>query len=473
MQASTISHKPQTVGNIDLSDLQWETWDKQTEALERISDPETECLLYGGARGGGKTHLARLYGLLRACKYEGHKVLICRRSFPELERNIIVPMRQTWPWLIYQERHHRFLIPESDSIIELGYTEGDYHRFQGASIDTLIIDEAGQITKDVYQFLRSCLRTTNPLVKPKTLLTANPGGPGHHWLKKLFIDREPEPGEDVDQFQYLQALVWDNPSLVDSDPDYVKRLEAMPEAQRQAYLMGDWTALLGSFFVPPPPQTDCEPFTIEESSCEQYLFGSLDSGIRHPTSFGLLFWDKGRIYRLFSYLNSGGTIAGHAEEIRSRIEAFPWTHGQFPVTIWADSSMWTEARLNERMIRSQIDEYKDAFQGTRTRFEKATRDKTFSCMITQQMFSGRESYPEYVLWKGTNHGWRESITLPEIDQNHPESYLKCDGDDVADETRYGCMGLWAWQNRLKQGNVLQQKARAKMNKLKEKDWYAL
>ena len=61
------------------------------------------------------------------------------------------------------------------------------------------------------------------------LLTANPGGIGHSWVKRIFIDKQFIDNERPEHFGFVQAKVYDNKALMDVDPDYVQRLEDLPE----------------------------------------------------------------------------------------------------------------------------------------------------------------------------------------------------------------------------------------------------
>ena len=80
-------------------------------------------------------------------------------------------------------------------------------------------------------------------------LTGNPGGSGHSWVKRLFVDRDFAANEDPGEYSFIQARVYDNTVLMDKDPDYVKGLESIPDEKlRRAWLLGDWNVLEGQYF---------------------------------------------------------------------------------------------------------------------------------------------------------------------------------------------------------------------------------
>ena len=79
-------------------------------------------------------------------------------------------------------------------------------------------------------------------------LTCNPGGIGHSWVKRLFIDRSFYPDEDPNDYRFISAQVYDNPVLMQADPDYVHQLETLPKKLKDAWLYGRWDVFEGQFF---------------------------------------------------------------------------------------------------------------------------------------------------------------------------------------------------------------------------------
>lgn len=79
-------------------------------------------------------------------------------------------------------------------------------------------------------------------------MTCNPGGVGMAWVKRLFIDRRYNSAENPEDYSFIQSLVTDNAALMESDPDYIKRLDALPEKLRKAWRFGEWDIYDGQFF---------------------------------------------------------------------------------------------------------------------------------------------------------------------------------------------------------------------------------
>ena len=95
--------------------------------------------------------------------------------------------------------------------------------------------------------LRACVRGVNDFPK-RIYFTCNPGGEGHGWVKRLFIDRRFRDNEDAEEYSFIQSLVTDNKALMKADPQYVKQLESLPPKLREAWLHGNWDIFEGQFF---------------------------------------------------------------------------------------------------------------------------------------------------------------------------------------------------------------------------------
>lgn len=209
---------------------------------------------YGGARGGGKSWAIRAKATMLALKYPGIRCLVLRRTYPELYENFVQPMAMEIAPAIrdgfcrYKKEEKAFNWSNGSRIV-LGYCDNDSDilRYQGIEYDVIFLDEATQWPESWYQILTACLRGAND--KPKRFyLTCNPGGIGHTWVKRLFIDRDYKPEEDPQDYCFIQAKVWDNAVLMEKDPGYLKRLQALPEKIRKGWLDGEWDLFDGQYF---------------------------------------------------------------------------------------------------------------------------------------------------------------------------------------------------------------------------------
>ena len=146
-------------------------------------------VLYGGAKGGGKSYGLRNIHLFRRLTIPHSKGAIFRKTFPELEANHIRPLFEQFPHLTqFYNSGRRLLTLPNGSTEEFCYAESikDIGKFQGREIHDLGIEEAGEWTEEMFTRLRGCNRSSVPKIQPRIQLTANPGGIGHAWLKRLF-----------------------------------------------------------------------------------------------------------------------------------------------------------------------------------------------------------------------------------------------------------------------------------------------
>ena len=211
---------------------------------------------FGGARGGGKSWAVRVKAVLLCEKYPGIKVMIVRRTYPELRANHIVPLcallrcgaEAGGALASYHDARKEISFPNG-SVILFRYcaTDRDADRFQGTEVDVLFVDEATQQPEERMDRLKACVRGVNAFPK-RIYYTCNPGGVGHAWVKRLFLDRRFREGERGEDYTFIRSLVTDNAALLRSDPDYVRRLEALPDKLREAWLHGNWDIFEGQFF---------------------------------------------------------------------------------------------------------------------------------------------------------------------------------------------------------------------------------
>ncbi len=213
-------------------------------------DSHTRFTAYGGARGGGKSWALRRKLVALCLRYPGIHCLLLRRTYPEVKTNHIGPMLREYGTLFEYSEGEKRLLMRNGSRIDLGYcaSDRDALRYQGQEYDIIAADEATQLSE--YQFLTISASLRGVGNYPRRIyLTCNPGGIGHAWVKRLFIDRVYRPGENPQDYTFIPAKVFDNPVLTGADPGYVGRLEALPSRLRDAWLHGRWDVFEGQFFA--------------------------------------------------------------------------------------------------------------------------------------------------------------------------------------------------------------------------------
>ena len=172
---------------------------EQNVVFKPNDGPQTDFLasnekevLYGGAAGGGKSY-ALLADVLRFCNHPHHSGLILRRTNDEL-RELVLKSQELYPQVFpgakWSERKALWTFP-SGARIWMTYLEQDKDviRYQGQSFTWIGVDELTQYASPyAWNYLRSRLRTVDADLPTYMRGTTNPGGPGHLWVKKMFID---------------------------------------------------------------------------------------------------------------------------------------------------------------------------------------------------------------------------------------------------------------------------------------------
>lgn len=258
-----------------------------TEKQEQFINSKAFETLFGGAAGGGKSYGQLIDALLYALTYPKSKQIIFRRTYPELFQSIIRASLEIYPREVCEYKESKkYWVFKNGSIIDFGYCqyENDIYQYQSAEYDVIRFDELTHWTEFMYIYLISRCRGTNGY--PKHIKsTTNPGGVGHTWVKSRFIDiGEPNKIHEItlkngqkNTVIFIPSFVQDNIFMMKSDPDYINRLELLPEKEKQALLYGDWDIFEGQFFTEFKRSVHViEPFEIPK---DWYIYFVMDYGL--------------------------------------------------------------------------------------------------------------------------------------------------------------------------------------------------
>jgi phage terminase large subunit len=244
------------------------------------------------------------------------KILIVRQHYNDLQNSLIEPMVNMMPqgFCTYNSTMHTIYC-KNGSYIRFGHYDSDEasQEYQGAEYDWIFIDEATQITESQFRTLGACLRGTNHIPK-RMYLTCNPGGIGHFWVKRLFIDRDYKKGERAQDYKFIKATVEDNTELMKHSPEYVQMLDLLPEDIRKAHRYGDWDALSGQYFTEFEESVHVfKPFFIPREWAKYRVF---DYGLDMFACLWIALDFKGNSWVYREYQQSGLIVSRAAEMMR-------------------------------------------------------------------------------------------------------------------------------------------------------------
>ncbi len=419
---------------------------------------ETE-VLYGGAKGCAKSD-AILFAALSQIHLDRYKALILRQTFPEVQE-LIDRSQRSFPEMANPPKWagdlKRWTFP-GGGLLQFGYckTKDEVQRYHGQEWAYIGFDEVGDVPDErVWVMLMAENRCPNPEVIRMMRGTANPGKPGHPWIKRRFIDKCGKQGEKIYRFKYempgglvatmsrrfIPARVTDNP-IYANDAVYMANLFSLPEMIRRQLLYGDWDAGFG--------------MALDELSEDVHLvqnfeipgnwtqFGAFDWGFAHPWSFGhYAINEDGVIFKINTYTGRLMSDRLIGEQIKNYVDVNQLDYIVAGHDCWAhhgarrdDTTPSTHERFAEQGIyltRASVARY----AGLRNFREQVAYKGRLS--------GGEDGEPNfYMLDTPGNMKCFESLQNMIVNPDDPEDALKTNadpitgegGDDSYDETRY-------------------------------------
>ena len=265
-------------------------WQPQAGPQQILVDCPITLVGYGGARGGGKTDgVLGKYAIKQEQLGSAFNAIFFRKELPQADdlieraKQIYLPLRAHW-----QDQKKQFTFPNGARLRfrPLG-NDGDAEKYQGQNISDAAVEEAGNYADPSPIFkLFGALRGEGG---GQIILTFNPGGVGHRWLKELFIKPAPKglellqkklPTGNAVDYIYIPSKIHDNQILLAKDPAYIDRLHMVgsPELVR-AWLEGDFEIHEGSYYPEFSSRHIIKPFNVPRH-WHRYL--GFDWGYRSP-----------------------------------------------------------------------------------------------------------------------------------------------------------------------------------------------
>jgi hypothetical protein len=397
-------------------------------------------LLFGGARGGGKSDFLLGDFLQDVHKYQHHwQGIIFRRTLPELEEIIRRAKSIIGADAVWREQKKLF---EWRNGARLRFrsceTERDADGYQGHQYSWMGYDEVGN-QKDalVLDKLFVCNRWADAEIPTKRFrLTANPGGPGHHWVHERFISPYPEGFRMFNDAQgnsimFIPSRVEDNQALMENDPNYLNRLASLgSEELVKAWRYGDWNVILGAFFK----EFSQKKHVVKSFDIPHYWtrMRAVDWGYGHHTcvlwgamsdgSVPLIPEDALVVYK--EYYEKGRTPRETASEI------YRLSKGErYAVTVM-DPSAYSQQDI--RRVRGPT--IGDEFQGEGVTCHPADNDRRAGWLQVRH----RLKHDKLFIFENCVN-LIKYLPLLQYDKYDKEDAQKADNDDAPDTLRYLCM----------------------------------
>ncbi len=439
-------------------------WQGQKRQMDFMARGEYEAL-YGGAAGGGKSE-ALVIEALRQIHLPHYRAVLIRKTYPKLEELISKSLRyykSVSPGAKYNATHHVWKFPSGAKIYFRSMpNKTSYQNFQGLSYEFIGFDELTEFTEKEYMYLMSRNRANGKGSRVYIRATANPGGIGHAWVKARFIDAgapektiiekniitDPDGNsiETVRDRVFIPSTVFDNKILLDNNREYLDSLSMLPEAEKKAFLYGDWNSFTGQVFTEWRDRPEnylsginthvIEPFVIPK---HWRRYRAYDFGYSKP--YAVLWFavdEDGRAYLYRELYGSSGANAGVKEEasvqakrvreIENELEGGNYIYGV------ADPAIWDESYGKSNAIVRM-------FEKEGVYFEKADNKRLSGKMrVHQRLAFDSEGRPGLYVFKNCCQTIRTLPSLVYSQINVEDVDTECE-DHIYDALRYFVMLL--------------------------------
>lgn len=430
---------------------------EKQKTFHRVSQEERAfAILFGGARGGGKSAALTMEAIHWAVNVPGFRVLCLRRTYGELEESFLNelakrqyarPLGGKWN---QSEKRLRF---PNGSVINFSFAENeiDASRLLGGEYQLICIDEASRTLPKIIEHAQENLRSGSRLIPVIGLrLATNPGGTGHQYLKNRFIATTSKNGgitldPQGRKIAYIKSLYTDNPHL---DAGYEAVLNAIEDpARRKAMKDGDWDAMVGQFFEQLTPDRHCVPVSAFGKPLRlpdpwtRYTGVDYGSDTRSPTFAAVTAAcdNDGRLW-VYREIYAAGTDAKTQAHLILDAEKF---NGDHDVVRVADPSMWGNRGTPMTIADIYGLEGCGLYQADNDRTCGWARVHMFlndgpACEYHRSL--GWDSCPMlHVFEEECPEWWRTMTSLPRDENKPDDAATKGVEDHIPDATRYLCM----------------------------------
>ena len=430
-----------------------------------------EILFYGGAVGGGKTEFDIVEAVTICLEHPGVQVAIFRRFHEDLKKNVVTRLLQILPDYIasYNSTDKAFYL-WNGSIIWMCHCrfESEVYRYQGLQIVGLFIDEASHFTEFMVKYLITRVRSAKG-IRGRIVLTSNPGGIGHGWLKRWFVrpvpaelggrpsplpldvwrplpgEGDPTPPAEIPTRQFIPAYFRDNYALALHDPKYLAKVYALGGDKARQLAEGDWdandTMICGPFwrdkYAVRAVDTMLLGYGLKPHAVVPWhvipdrhwkppkgalIYGSVDYGYGAPWSFHLhAALPGGHVRTFFEFYKTRVRDVDQARMIANVLQNNSWR----PEWIVMDPSMWN-SRKEMGLSKSIAEVYADQLQSI-CQLQPGAAGRGARVSRPQRWIDALQTSPDGLPY------WTVTTANPDLIRTVPEIPWDEDDPDVEDE----------------------------------------
>lgn len=396
---------------------------------------------FGGCVGVGKSdlllRLPLIYGFHKHPLFKG---ILLRRTFDDLEKEIIPRAKRIYGFdgkngnAKYNEQHHRFTFPDG-GLLFLGHCEhdDDIENYDGAEYNLIMFDELQHFNERPYLYLSTTRRRSATPDLPAIVRNSGmPGGDGHYFVKKRFVDPCPDGRKIIHDKKsgnkriFIKAEPGDNPALVQNNPNYYNELQELPEADRKAKL-GDWNAFSGQVFT----EYREKPYSDEPENANHIVEDYIELDKSWPT---ILVIDIGTTALTYGFWETITPSKQLVIDDEYAVNGGDLKYPQLPQNV--DIASWASEFGHRSKDRNIVDCVLDS-----TAFESRPEGVTIAELFQRHSgltprradkgpgsrIQGRLIVQEYMRWKSKPSFWTQPISS--FDPDIAQAILRTKGDE--------------------------------------------